>query len=74
DDARVLSIETPYATTICSMVGKGLGVSIVNPVVPRALGIAELCEIPFSEKVEFHSYAVTSEHYPVNTLARRMAD
>ncbi|MCH3788398.1 LysR substrate-binding domain-containing protein, partial [Campylobacter jejuni] len=44
DDARVLSIETPYATTICSMVGKGLGVSIVNPVVPRALGIAELCE------------------------------
>ncbi|CAB3837289.1 hypothetical protein LMG26842_02144 [Achromobacter dolens] len=74
DDTRVLSIETPYATTICSMVGKGLGVSIVNPVVPRALGIAELSEIPFSEKVEFHSYAVTSEHHPVNTLARRMAD
>lgn len=74
DDTRVLSIETPYATTICSMVAKGLGVSIVNPVVPRALGIANLREIPFSEKVEFHSYAVTAEHFPVNTLARRMAE
>lgn len=74
DDARILSIETPYATTICSMVAKGLGVSIVNPVVPRALGISALREIPFSEKVEFHSYAVTSDHFPVSTLARRMAE
>lgn len=74
DDARILSIETPYATTICTMVSKRLGISIVNPVVPRALDIPDLREIPFSEKVEFHSYAVTSDHYPVNTLARRMAE
>ncbi|MBO1113292.1 LysR substrate-binding domain-containing protein [Bordetella petrii] len=74
DDSRILSIETPYATTICTMVGKGLGVSIVNPVVSRALQEPGLREIPFSEKIDFHSYAVTSDHFPVNSLARRMVE
>lgn len=74
DDARIVSIETPYATTICTMVGKGLGVSIVNPVVSRALNLPELREIPFSEKIEFHSYAVSSEHFPASTPARRMGE
>ena len=73
DDTRILSIETPYATTICTMVAKGLGVSIVNPIVSRALRIADLCEIPFSEKVHFHSYVVTSDHFPTSVLARNMA-
>lgn len=72
--SRVLSIETPYATTICTMVGKGLGVSIVNPVVPRALQMPDVREIPFSERVEFHSYTVASDHFPVSSLASRMAD
>lgn len=74
DDARVLSIETPYATTICTMVSKGLGVSIVNPVVSRALDIAGLREIPFSKKIGFYSYAVTSDNFPVSALARQLAD
>lgn len=72
--SRVLSIETPYATTICTMVGKGLGVSIVNPMVSRAMRMPELREIPLSRKVEFHSYAVTSDHFPTGALARHMAD
>lgn len=72
DDARIVSIETPYATTICTMVGKGLGVSIVNPVVSRALNLPELREIPFSEKIAFHSYAVSSSHFPVSTPARHL--
>jgi len=73
-DKRVISVETPYATTICTMVGKGLGVSIVNPIVSRALGMSDIREIPFSERIAFHSYAVMSDHFPVNTLARKMAD
>lgn len=74
DDSRILSIETPYATTICSMVARGLGVSIINPVVSRALNMPDLREIPFSEKIEFPSYAVTSDHFPVGTLAGKMTD
>jgi DNA-binding transcriptional LysR family regulator len=73
DDGRIVSIETPYATTICTMVGKGLGVSIVNPVVSRALRLSDVHEIPFSGKIDFHSYAVTSDHFPVGALATRMA-
>ncbi len=30
-DRRVLTLETPYAATICTMVEMGLGVSVVNP-------------------------------------------
>jgi DNA-binding transcriptional LysR family regulator len=74
NSSRVLSIETPYATTICTMVGKGLGVSIINHVVSRALRMPEVCEIPFSEQIEFHSYAVTSGNFPVGALANRMVD
>jgi len=71
---RVLAIETPYATTICKMVGKGLGVSIVSPIVSRALGLADVCEIPFSSEVMFRSFAVTSDHFPLNFLASKFAE
>lgn len=74
DDARVLSIETPYAATICAMVGKGLGVSIVNPLVSRSLRMPGVREIPFSARTEFLSYCVSSDHFPAGFLARRMAD
>lgn len=72
--SRVLAIETPYATTICKMVGKGLGVSIVSPIVSRAEGLADVCEIPFSGEVMFRSFAVTSNHFPLNFLASRIAE
>lgn len=72
DNARIINIETPYATTICLMVAKGLGISIVSSVVARALHIPQLREIPFSEKVPFHSYAVTSDHFPASYLSRRL--
>nr|WP_315597330.1 LysR substrate-binding domain-containing protein [uncultured Cupriavidus sp.] len=71
---RVLAIETPYATTICKMVGKGLGLSIVSPIVSRALGLAAVSEIPFSHEVMFRSFAVTSDHFPLNFLASRFAE
>ncbi|MES2186990.1 MAG: LysR substrate-binding domain-containing protein, partial [Pseudomonadota bacterium] len=74
NSSRILSIETPYASTICAMVGKGLGVSIINPVISRALHMPDIREIAFSEKVEFNSYSVMSEQFPAGLLARRMAD
>ncbi|OZI33440.1 LysR family transcriptional regulator [Bordetella genomosp. 5] len=73
DDARIPAIETPYAPTICTMVAKGLGVSIVSPVVSRILALPDLCEIPFSGEVPFHTYAVTSEHFPMSHLAKQFA-
>jgi len=73
-DSRVLAIETPYATTICKMVSKGMGVSIVSPIVSRSLALADLREIPFSGKVMFRSFAVTSDHFPLNFLASRISE
>lgn len=72
--SRVLAVETPFATTICKMVSKGMGVSIVSPIVSRSLGLAHLREIPFSGDVMFRSFAVTSDHFPLNFLASRISD
>ncbi|WP_349606393.1 LysR substrate-binding domain-containing protein [Cupriavidus sp. DF5525] len=73
-NSRVHSIETPYATAICAMVDKGLGVSIVSPVVTRALRLPNLREIPFTENIQFRSFSVTSDHFPLNFLASSMSD
>jgi DNA-binding transcriptional LysR family regulator len=69
-DSRILAIETPYGPTICALVNEGLGVSIVSPIVVRAQSYSNICEIPFSQKMQFHSYAVTSEVFPPNLLAQ----
>jgi DNA-binding transcriptional LysR family regulator len=74
NSSRILLLEIPYIMTICALVGRGLGVSIVNPVMSQALRLPGICEIPFSEQVEFQSYSVTSEHFPASVLARRMTD
>lgn len=67
---RVLSLETPYAPTICMMVSKGLGSSIMNPVVVRSQPHRNVLEIPFSEKIPFDTYAVTSESLKVGVLTQ----
>ncbi|MNT19054.1 DNA-binding transcriptional regulator LysR [compost metagenome] len=74
NDMRHLSIETPYASTICTMVSKGLGTSIVSPIVSGALRVKNVSEIPFSEEIEFNSYAVTSDHFPMGFLANRLTE
>jgi DNA-binding transcriptional LysR family regulator len=74
NSSRILSLETPYLMTACAMVGMGLGVSIVNPVISRALRIVDVREIPFSRNIEFNSYSVTSDNFPPSILANRMAD
>ena len=43
-------------------------------IVARALRMPDVCEIPFSEKVLFHSYAATSDHLPVSFLATRFTE
>lgn len=67
---RALSLETPYSPTICMMVSKGLGSSILNPVVVRSQSYKSVLEIPFSEKIPFHTYAVTSETMKVGLLTK----
>ncbi|OZI31597.1 LysR family transcriptional regulator [Bordetella genomosp. 10] len=67
-DERELTIETPYATTICRMVGLGLGVGIVNPIVSRSMKTPGMKAIPFAPAIEFSSYVLK----PVNTPSPRL--
>jgi len=57
-DERRLELETPHAATICMMVARGLGVSIVNPLVYQALGLPGLKALPFEPRIDFTCYSV----------------
>jgi len=72
DDRRILHFETPHGSTICQMVGLGLGVGIVNPLVAaknRHTGI----EIrPFLPRVSFVSYLLLARNRPFNSMVDRL--
>ncbi|MBN9429496.1 MAG: LysR family transcriptional regulator [Burkholderiales bacterium] len=73
-DRRRLTLETPYATTICTMVSLGLGVSVVNPLVIRRLPLPNLTARPFSPAVEFRCYSVRAGHRLLPVLAAEFLD
>jgi len=70
-DRRKLNLETPFAATICSLVGLGLGVSIVSPMVAleyRHMGI----EIrPFRPQIRFSTYLLLPADRPQSLLSQR---
>ncbi|MGO4328735.1 LysR family transcriptional regulator [Cupriavidus sp. 2TAF22] len=73
-DGRVLTLETPYAATICTMVGMGLGVSVVNPVVVRSLKLPAVKAIPFEPAIAFQSYVLHNQQRAVPALAQAFLD
>ncbi|ESH86950.1 LysR family transcriptional regulator [Cupriavidus sp. HPC(L)] len=68
-DRRKLTLETPYAATICTMVSMGLGVSVVNPLVIRSLRIAGVKALPFEPAIVFNSYVLRARQHPEAALA-----
>ncbi|MNK90243.1 HTH-type transcriptional activator CmpR [compost metagenome] len=73
-DRRVLTLETPYAATICTMVEMGLGVSVVNPVVVRSLKLPGVRAIRFEPAIPFESYVLHNQQRPVPALAQAFLD
>lgn len=69
-DRRRMNLETPYASTICTMVGMGLGVSVVNPMVLRFVTLPNVTVLPFSPAVEFRCYEVRAAHRLEQALAQ----
>ena len=67
-DLRQLSLETPQASTICVMVARGLGVSIVNPLVLRALELRGVVAVPFEPAIPFDCYSVHPRERPEQAL------
>jgi DNA-binding transcriptional LysR family regulator len=60
-DKRRLELETPHAATICVMVARGLGVSIINPLVFDALALPGLKAIPFEPAIHLTCSSVHAQ-------------
>lgn len=71
DDRRVMHFETPYGATICNMVGLGLGVGIVNPLVARMYRHTNIVVRPFEPRIPFVSYLLLARNRPANMLVDR---
>lgn len=69
DDGRRLTLETPYAATICTMVGMGLGVSVVNPLVVRSLRPPGVKALRFEPAIGFRSHVLHARQHPQPALA-----
>lgn len=68
---RKLSLETPYAATVCSLVALGLGVSIVSPMVAREYLHMGIETRPFNPAIRFSTYLMLPEDRPQSLLSQR---
>lgn len=73
-DERNLLYDTPFAATICQMVGMGLGVSIVNPLVASATGDPGVLLKRFEPSIVFSSHVIVPGYGPENGLVARFLD
>lgn len=67
-EVRRLELETSHAATNCVMVARGLGISIVNPQLHRALGIPGVEAIPFEPAIYFKCFSVRAKQRPEQSL------
>jgi DNA-binding transcriptional LysR family regulator len=76
EDAQVirkLHVETQYGAAMCTMVGLGLGVSLVSPLVARDYLHTGLIVRPFVSDLTFPTYFLSSAHRPLSLLAEQFA-
>ncbi|MBD1554636.1 LysR substrate-binding domain-containing protein [Pseudomonas typographi] len=70
---RRMNLETPYAATICSLVGLGLGVGIVSPLVAQECRHLSIDTRPFLPDIRFTTYLLLPSDRPHSVLAQRFA-
>jgi len=63
-EGRVMALETTNASTICAMVGEGLGVSLLSPVVCRAVNVRGVVARPFHPVVTLTNYLLLPQLAP----------
>lgn len=67
-ETRRLELEASHSSAICVMVGRGLGVSIVNPVLQRELAVPGLRAIRFEPAIHFRCYVIRAKQRPEQAL------
>lgn len=65
---RVVSLETPYGAAICALVGQGLGVGIVNPIVANDYRRSGIVFKPFEPSIHFHGNILLPCYRQANLL------
>jgi DNA-binding transcriptional LysR family regulator len=63
-EVRRLEIETSLATTMCAMVARGLGVSVVSEAVIRELQLAGVHAIAFEPAIHFDCHVIRPRQQP----------
>jgi DNA-binding transcriptional LysR family regulator len=67
-EVRRLEIETSLAATMCAMVARGLGVSVVSGAVIRELQLAGVHAIAFEPAIQFDCYVIRPRQQPEQAL------
>lgn len=71
---RQLTIETQYASTVCSLVMQGLGCSIINPATAADFAADRLVMKPFRPRIEFEYMLHTPSLRPLSQTAHRFIE
>lgn len=71
---RAMPLEIQYAAEVCAMVGLGLGISIVSPIVARDYLHMGIATRPFSPAITFPAYLLSPPHRPMGPLAEQFAE
>lgn len=72
-DRRLITLETPFAGTICKMVAIGLGISIVNPLLAHELG-PNVEVRHFRPVIPFSTYLLLPHNRTISTLAMQFKE
>lgn len=70
---RKLNLETHHAATVCALVGLGLGVSIVSPLVAHEYRHTGIETRPFVPQIRFWTYLLQPADRPRSLLSQRFA-
>lgn len=73
-DPRVLTYSCQYAAAICTMVAKGMGVSVVHPAVAQSHLHTGLAVRPFRPQISFFTFLLRPLQYPCGRLAERFGE
>ena len=71
EDPRVLNLDATHAATVCSLVGLGLGVSVVSPLVAAEYLHTAIDLRPFAPELRFYTYLLLPSDRPENVLTQR---
>jgi DNA-binding transcriptional LysR family regulator len=73
EEKRILAYESHFAAATCCLVARGMGVTIVSPVIAREYS-NQIAVLPFSASIEMATFLVFPLNIPTNMLAKAFGE